>query len=231
MSGLLPPGVTPEDLSDPARAVYDALERAEAAGPALVVIDSLRASLAPGVDESDARMHEVLEPWAEAAGRFGVALLILHHTRLGRAAGGRGVEALRGSTTIGAVARSVLLLTPVPGGGARLECAKSNFGPPPAPLQMAWGPSGLVWQSAVGESATGGSACKVAQYLKERLADGPKKLQELRDGAHALGCGTQVLYEAGQALGVEIRTEGRYRWWSLPPDTDTREPTTGAADQ
>jgi hypothetical protein len=202
--------------------------------PHLVVVDSLSAISARGENTVE-DVREVLGFLASVAREFDVGMLLVHHLRkkgkllagLG-SAGPVGLDELRGSGHIIAMARSVLALSPVrPGaegdrnGPRRLEVIKTNLCRYPEPLGVAFeeGASGkegapvLRYSEHPDPPRPPTQAEECARWLVEVMeqAGGPVKPKEIVRLAKEAGFGQRLLYRARKALeGTVVDTGTKF---------------------
>lgn len=217
-----PGGLGRMQLTDP-EAVASMYNAVRAHNIGLVVIDSLRAALGPGLDENDSRVAAVLTPWAELARDTGTALVIVHHFRKTKETEGSraSVERLRGSGAIAAVARLIVAIDkPAPEGKAvRVSVIKSNLGPLPEPLGMVIGEEGLEFTAEAPAPPRRDSAvARAEEFLRAQLQQRPMCFGELQRLAAERGISKNSLYRARQKMGLVVvpdKRDPRRRLWSL----------------
>lgn len=223
-------------------------EMVYALDPALIVVDSLSSITSTGENAVD-DVRGVLGFLNSVAQIQPCGLLLIHHLRK-RGTGALPGEALtlddfRGSSHIVAMSRSVLGLSRVrvgptvdANGPRRLEVVKTNLGPHPEPLGVAFEPLPprgvrLVYGAPAPEyrelSLTEGCAI----FLERLLAKGPLPPSAVVEAAREAGYSRDVLYRARRTLeGRVVSTAGRQNpdnRWVLVDVTapGSREPTAG----
>jgi len=197
----------------------------------LLIIDSLRSGLPAGVDENDSSIGAILAPWADLARDCGLAILIVHHYgKQKRGEGGAAtLDRLRGSTAIGAAARSVIAIdrpqeeTREEDGRMRLSVVKSNLGPFPQPLGFAIGADGVEWCAAPEpkQDKNAPARGKAREFLEAVLQTKPMCFTDLKALAEEDRISKNSLYAAKRLLRiVEVPDTtdpaGRRKLWSLP---------------
>lgn len=197
----------------------------------LLIIDSFRQSLPPEISDSDSKCGPLLQPWADMARDLNFALLIVHHFSkpLQHAPRASSLHSLRGSGTIGAVARSVLVIDRPQDEPRdedprmRLACAKSNLGPLPEPIGFVVGSAGVEWCEAPEppRDKRAPRRAEAREFLRRELERGAVQSGVLRDRAAAEGIAKDALYRAKEAMRiVDIPDEGdpngRRVLWGLP---------------
>lgn len=190
-------------------------------GARLVVVDSLRTAFSG--DENSSEVVEVLQPWVELAAREQVALVVVHHAR--KLQSGERPEsvdaAVRGSSALSALARSIITLSRVKHGDGemRLQVAKSNFAALPPPLRMRIHSDRCSFRADQVGVAVGSETERAVHVLRELLASGPLSYAEVERRAAQERVARTTLQRAAQVLGVESVVDpqnGRQRRWSLP---------------
>ncbi len=190
-------------------------------GARMLVIDTLRTAFRG--DENSSEVVEVLTPWVELAQREDFALVVVHHYR--KAEAGRresGVDAVRGSSALPALARSIISLQRTAHGDGEIavRVEKSNFAALPDPLLMRLHPDRCCFREdpSAGPGETQTEAAVSA--LRAILSDGPRPVEEVEEIARdRYGVAARTLYRARAILGVASRADSRdarRRWWELP---------------
>jgi hypothetical protein len=197
----------------------------------LLIVDSLRSALPAGVDENSSEVGAILAPWADLARDTGLALLIVHHFGKPNQHDGKSasLDRLRGSTAIGAAARSVLAIdrpqneSRADDPTMRLSCVKSNLAPMPEPIGFAVTASGVTYCEAPAADPDKHAPARAiaAEFLLEVLKDGAKSVGEIVDLAGERSIGKNALYRAKDKLRlVDLTDESdpmrRRKLWGLP---------------
>jgi putative DNA primase/helicase len=205
-------------------------------GVLALVIDPLSSYLGQETNSwRDSDMRRVLDPLAEAAARYGVAIVLVAH--LTKASGNKALYRFQGSIATTAAARFGFLVgkhTTDP--ELRVFAAvKSNLSRIPASLSFRIVPVYLPaiddevgrveWAGAVslsaddllGPAAKTGALERAVEFLLEALALGSVPSNELKATAKARGIGSNSLWEAHTELGVIAKKNGLAEWlWTLP---------------
>jgi hypothetical protein len=209
-------------------------ELAAEAGARLVIIDSLRAGLGGAVDENDSRVAAHLANWSEMARSESVAILCVHHFRKRQAGGAnQALERLRGSSAIGAAARSVIAVQR--GGDATLvQVVKSNLGTLPPPLSFRWADNRLVWSPGVPRVDRRAAYERATDLLRPLLvrapgAAGETELSEILERTRDQ-CSRRALYEARDYLRLEVIQKDGRTYWRLPAENVLGEPEAPGAE-
>lgn len=204
------------DLDDP-EALQTLGERIQAAGPALVVIDTVGMTTARNLCRPE-EARAFFAPVLELARSSRVAFLGLTHLSANKEALGRRIVEK---------ARVVAKMTqPDPEGQPnrrRLWVDKTAVTKPP-PLGITMGTSGNEYDDIPptepdatphrsGRAPTKRDACK--DWLAVRLAT-PRPVQDIRTDAKAKSYSADTLYSAKLALGVDEYTVNGRKWWKLP---------------
>lgn len=196
----------------------------------MIVVDSLRGALTGDENTSDV-LAELL-PWVDLAAEYDIALVVVHHYRKQGADRRRpDLDAVRGSSALVAVARSILALRGlrgVQGEAPRVyvEHLKSNFARPQEPLLMTLSADGPVFVPAAGrplgavEDGSAGSVEAAVRALRHLLGQGPMPASEaVAQAAEMAQCQTRTVQRAAVQLGVQstpLPEDRRQRLWSLP---------------
>lgn len=200
---------TAEDLAD-----LDA--RIGMVKPVLVVIDTVGNATQKNLSrqEDAAAFYAPLQVLAR---RHRCAILALTHLNAGGTFLGRRV--------LEKVRVAVRMARPDPNDKRRaLEVVKSNS-KRPEPLGVTMGDGGNDYDAAPpvtpldepGAAPAAGKA-KAADWLRQRLEEGPAAVTALRDDAEDAGVSTPALYRAKDRLHVEEYLDGNRKWWRLPED-------------
>ena len=227
-------GTSPEepmgglDLDDPAT-LDELMEYIRAAGPALVVIDTVGMVTSRNLCRPE-EARAFFAPIMDLARETGAGFLGLTHLSANKEALGRRIVEK---------ARVVLKMTqPDPEGQAdrrRLWVDKSAVVKPP-PLGITMGHGGNEYDFAPpsepepaprrrGPSPEKLDACKA--WLADRLTPVPARVTDVRTDAEKAGHAVGTLYEAMRALGVEEETLERKKWWRLPGASESPEESSG----
>jgi AAA domain len=188
---------------------------------ALTVFDPLPLFLRPAVFGSHPpATWAALDPLLRATYEAGtVALLVRHRTKLGRAPVlFRGL----GGISLAGAARSALLVTRHPDDPdlRLLVHTKSTFGPPGPTLGFRFADGAVKWEGPVDLSADEVGAEpeavrakrpreRAAEWLKDELANGPRKAAELIAEAKKRGIPEKTLQRARRMLRVQSRQSAR----------------------
>lgn len=211
-------------------------------GVKLVIIDPLMAFLGGTDSLKDQAVRELLSPLARIAEETNAAFLLVRHLTKGGGAN----PVYRGGGSIGIVgaARVGFMVTKHPDDEERrvLSSTKNNLAPPPPSREFSLQDDGsgyarIVWGDECQFSATdllmgesdpeARSALQDAEeFLKQRLANGPRLSKELKEEAHEeFDIADRTLARARKSLGVraydETRTTSNGRkvrefWMELP---------------
>ncbi len=185
--------------------------------PALVVIDSL--SGAHGGDENTAAMRSLMLKLARIARDSQAAILAVHHFRKARGAesNSAALDRLRGSSSIGQVARCVWAIDrPDPGDPRRrLVQVKNNLAPMPEAVGFTIGATGVSFGKAPKPTTQAESA---AEFIRTLLAAAPLGAAEARRQCREVGYGDKTVWNATRILGiVKTRETQTGPWlWCLP---------------
>jgi len=192
-----------------------------AADVGLVVVDPIAALLA-GVDaHRDSEIRSSLQPLADFAERFGVAVLAIAH--LNKRDAERALYRVGGSIGFVGLARSVLLAAVDPEDGRRaIAPLKCNLAAMPAPIEYRIDDEGRFWWGAVSGELTadhllrsvkperyGGAIDKAERFLRDVLADGPLPAKSLELFAAEHDINARTLTRARQKLGVQALKQGK----------------------
>jgi hypothetical protein len=228
------PGFSEESVLLPLRLPLHSVALAQAIRahdrPRLVVLDPLHLLLDEGVHCSPDLQAVLLSRLAEIARETGVAILAVGH--FGKAPARRALLRIRGSLSLVAAARSVLLVTADPQAGDRriVTQVKNAYGPLARPLAFRIASSGggaphVSWEETAGDdwrletgaldlSAEACSAVSEAcEWLSDLLAGGSVSAREVLSAAHAAGVSRKTLFRAKRLLNVASVKEGRVWVW------------------
>lgn len=215
-------------------ALRDAIEAVDAA---LVVVDPLVAYLGAEVNSyRDQDVRAALAGLAELADELGVAVVAVRH--LNKSGGDNPLHRGGGSIGLIAAARSGLLVArdpEEPDGERRiLATTKCNLAPEPPALafrpKVVDGVVAVAWEGETKHAArdlltTSTSEERTAReeaadYLRQRLRDGPAPVEELRRKADDLGVSWRTMRRAKQKVGAKHDSIGfgadKTWWWRLP---------------
>lgn len=208
-------------------------------GARLVVIDPLMAFLNGSVNSyRDQDVRGALRPLAAIAERTGACMLIVRH--LNKASGAQAIYRGGGSIGIIGAARSGLMVAPDPENPREervLALTKSNLGRMSMPAlryrtieadngapHIEWlgvselTPDQLLSQRPNDEERS--QTDEAADILRQELAFGPQRADDVKKHAHAQGISDKPLRNARERLGVLTRRSGfgpgSHVEWSLP---------------
>ncbi|MGD9933424.1 MAG: AAA family ATPase [Dehalococcoidia bacterium] len=188
----------------------------------LLVIDPLSSFMGPGTDSNkDAQVRQVLEALVAVAGRHGTAVLGVVH--LTKDTNRSRLMRTQGSVAFVALARSVLGTSQSKQEAAEfvLTQIKSNLGSKGPSLRFRPGSKGVEWlgeaSNPQGEEAVSSKRLAEARdFLASELADGPRLVDALHQGAKDLGISSSTLKRAKRELGVESHKRKNHWEWELP---------------
>jgi putative DNA primase/helicase len=201
---------------------------AAAADVGLVIVDPLAALLA-GVDaHRDAEIRSSLQPLADFAERFGVAILVIAH--LNKRDAERALYRVGGSIGFVGLARSVLLAAVDPEDGRRaIAPLKCNLAAMPAPIEYRIDEEGRFWWGAASGELTadhllrsvrperyGGARTTAERFLRDVLANGPVPAKDLILFAEDRGINSRTIERARRDLGVRSVKQGKEWVLCLP---------------
>jgi hypothetical protein len=191
-------------------------------------------------------VRELLAPLKELAERHNLAILLVAH--LNKAQGLAAIDRVLASVGFTAAVRAVYMLAPDPDDDKRLLFLPEKASNAPAKmlglsyrLQSADLGGGIVAPRIVWEATEMRSADEVLnpsspdreaperdeaeRWLRERLADGPVPVSELREEASLeVEASWRTIERAARQLGVIGRGEKRARTWELNDKTTKRHP-------
>jgi putative DNA primase/helicase len=191
----------------------------------LVVVDPIAALLA-GVDaHRDSEIRSALQPLADFAETFGVAVLAIAH--LNKRDAERALYRVGGSIGFVGLARSVLLAAIDPEDGRRaIAPLKCNLAAMPPSIEYRIDEEGRFWWGQSSGELTadhllrsvrperyGGARDNAERFLREVLADGPLPAKDLELFAEDRGLNRRTIERARQKLG--IRSIRRGKEWVL----------------
>jgi putative DNA primase/helicase len=225
-----------------------------------IIIDPLSSYLGANTNSwQDSDMRRILDTMAEAAARFGIAVIVVVH--LTKGSGSNSMYRFQGSIATIAAARFGLLVAPHPQDPSLRVMAsnKANLAAKPPSLSfrivarihpelgeeigcIEWvGPSPLTADELLAEPDRRAGAAKLAEdFLLEYLAAGEAPSQEVKEAASKAGIGQHSIWKAKTGLGVIARKDGVAGWfWKLPfeavadrhPSTDSADADRHASDQ
>jgi hypothetical protein len=187
---------------------------ARTAGVGLVIVDPIAALLA-GVDaHRDSEIRSSLQPLADFAESFGVAVLAIAH--LNKREAERALYRVGGSIGFVGLARSVLLAAIDPEDGRRaIAPLKCNLAAMPAPIEYRIDDEGVFWWRPPADDLTadrllrsarpdkdGGALQEAKAFLREVLAEGPRHAVDVEALAEEHQVADATLKRARKALGV-----------------------------
>lgn len=183
----------------------------------LVIVDPIAALLA-GVDaHRDSEIRSSLQPLADFAETCGVAVLAIAH--LNKREAERALYRVGGSIGFVGLARSVLLAAIDPEDGRRaIAPLKCNLAAMPAPIEYRIDDEGRFWWGQASGELTadhllrsvrperyGGARSAAESFLREVLADGPRRANEVDALAEEAGISEATLKRARRALRVQTK--------------------------
>jgi putative DNA primase/helicase len=194
----------------------------------LVIVDPIAALLA-GVDaHRDAEIRSSLQPLADFAERFRVAVLAVAH--LNKREAERALYRVGGSIGFVGLARSVLLAAVDPEDRRRaIAPLKSNLCATPAPIEYRIDEEGRFWWGKPSSELTadhllrsvrpekyGGARQTAESFLREALANGPLPARDVELLAENQGLSARTLTRARCALGIRSVKQGKEWVLCLP---------------
>jgi putative DNA primase/helicase len=194
----------------------------------LVIVDPLAALLA-GIDaHRDAEIRSALQPLADFAERFSIAVLAIAH--LNKKQAEQVLYRVGGSIGFVGLARSVLLAAEDPEDGRRaIASLKCNLAAKPNAVEYRIDTEGRFWWGSSCPDLTadhllrsvraeryGGAREKAERFLNEVLAAGPLPAKDLEAFALDRGINPRTLERARRDLGVCAVRRGKERVLSLP---------------
>lgn len=223
------PVLFPDDLPD-------LEEHVRGANADLVVIDPFMAFLPPKVAAGiDQCVRTALTPLAALAERTGCAVLLVRHLR--KASPGQALRRGQGSMAIIGAARTGLLAGPHPADPTLgvLAVTKTNIarevksvgyrivpGSNELPVVEWTGPVDLTADAIGGKPPAKMPARDRARtWLREQLANGPRRVTELTAAAIVANIPERTLDRAKEAEGVrsqKVQADGRAEWYWYDPD-------------
>lgn len=210
----------------------------------LVIIDPVTSYMGKIDSHRTTDVRAALEPLADFARRFNVAVLAVSHPP--KNAPINALHAITGSLAFVAAARLVFIAIDEPEDDGRqlVLSVKNNLGPLAAGLgyrrvqrfvNKDIVASYIVWDdvpvtitanealAATAENAKNGSAIgKAVEFLRDELADGAMLVTDVKEHAEARGIAARTLDRARQRLGVESVKHGfQGKWmWRLHAKAD-----------
>jgi putative DNA primase/helicase len=183
----------------------------------LVIVDPIAALLA-GVDaHRDAEIRSSLQPLADFAERYGVAVLAIAH--LNKREAERALYRVGGSIGFVGLARSVLLAAVDPEDGRRaIAPLKCNLAAMPAPIEYSIDEEGKFWWRKTADDLTadqllrpvrptkyGGARNEAERFLREVLADGARPAVDVEALAQEAGIAEATLKRARKSIGIQTK--------------------------
>jgi hypothetical protein len=216
-------------LADHLPMLEEAIERER---PRLIVIDPLSAFVPSRNRNDEGEVRDILTPLAKLAERQAVAILGVMHVAKPSSARKTALQSLLGATAFGAVARSVLMVAPIPSAErAVLAVVKSNLARQPAALEWSRAQDGpVVWHGPTTldvEELLGGIPGALRPdprdaaeaFVREFLQDGPVLSRDLIDAAEEAGITQRTLERVKKMVGVVAKKLGS-GWYTMLPDAD-----------
>jgi hypothetical protein len=211
-------------------------------GAALVVIDPMMAFFPPEVSaNSDQCVRAALTPLAALAAATDACVMLVRHLR--KSGGANAIY--RGSGSIGIVGavRTGLMIARHPDDPDLrvLTLCKTNIGPPGRSLgfrlarREATGQTFVDWTGFLDVSADDlfGAGMplraghrtreRAAEWLRQFLAEGPRRAPDVIEGALAAGIPHRTLERVKASMGVKsdaVKCRGQVEWWWRDPEGD-----------
>jgi putative DNA primase/helicase len=213
------------------------VQTAAGRGVVAIVIDPLSSYLGQETNSwRDSDMRRVLDPLAEAAGRSGVAIVLVAH--LTKASGNKALYRFQGSIATTAAARfGFLVAKHTTDPELRVFAAvKSNFSRIPTSLSFRIVPvylpaiddevGKIEWAGAVsltaddllGPQERSRAVDTAKDFLLNYLAAGEAKSNDIKAAAHDHGIGQRSLWDARTELEIINRKDGLGQWFCRLPD-------------
>jgi putative DNA primase/helicase len=198
---------------------------------ALLVIDPITSFMTGSDRNSEGDVRDLLTPLSKMADRTGVAVIAIMHVGKSSDPGRRAVQRLLAATAFGAIARSVLMIAPVPNGeeGRKvLGVVKTNMSAKPDPLEWSRPLDGpIVWHGVSAydpeESVRGAPVAPkemAEEFLREQLKGGSVAATIMMHRAKEEGISLTTLRRAKEEMRVvSEKTPGRKDggwYWRLP---------------
>lgn len=207
--------------------------RVQKVRPTFVIVDTVGNATDRNLSkQEDARAF--YSPLQVLARRYRTTVIaVTHLNTAGKFLGRRVLEKVRAALRMD---------KPDPGDDRRALELYKTFGKKPAPLGLTMGDAGNEYDNAppkapvgfepglptpstnghVGRPATASVAC--ADWLRERLKNGPVRVSELRTEAELKGWAAGTLYPVGKALSVIETLDNGRKWWSLNVSDEDKTP-------
>jgi putative DNA primase/helicase len=187
---------------------------------AMVVVDPIASLLAGTDSHRDTEVRSALQPLADLARLYRVAVLVVMHLR--KAEAERAVYRIGGSIGFVGLARSVLLAGVDPESGRRaITPIKSSLCAPPPPIEYSIDEKGIWRWGDIAKELTAehllraparqrqSEALDEAQaFLEEMLSSGPCPSREVEAEAKKRGISESTLKRARETLGVDSKRVG-----------------------
>jgi len=198
----------------------------------LVVIDPIAALLGDVETHRDADVRAALQPLADLARRYKVAVLCVLHLRKSEAQ--RALYRVGGSIGFVGLARSVLLVARDDENGRRaIVPIKQNLSAPVDPVEFRIDEAGFWWsgtapdlsaehllRSVSTQDSDDSKIIAAVDFLEDKLADGELPALDVEASATQRQISGRTLRRACKEAGVKKRREGfskQGKWyWSLP---------------
>lgn len=208
----------------------------------LVIVDPISAFLGATDSHSNSEVRGVLAPLAELAGRRRVAVVGVSHLNK---SGGEAVTRIMGSLAFTAAARAVFGVTKDQGDPRRrlflpVKCNLSALDTGLAYRLVGGAVPHVEWErlpvnisidQAIGPEVKQRGPSpeqreEAEDFLRETLADGPRRADEVFAEAEAIGITRGTLRRAKEVVGVDLQKDGfQGPWvWSLPGEDGPSEP-------
>lgn len=193
----------------------------------IVFIDPIVAYIGGKVDINRANeTREFTGGLHQMAMRTGAAIIVVHHSRKGQ--DGLDFEKAMGSADFNNSVRSVLYTTVAPDGSRIMRHVKSNYSALGSTLAYDFGDKGFEWTGVFDEAglmvqSRGSKASAIQDWLKERLAAGPKRAIDMENSGQQRGYSHMALVRAkvGVAESYLVHEDNKMSWyWRLLPDKE-----------
>jgi hypothetical protein len=227
---------------DLAEDVQFLMDQANALGAKVIIIDPLSSYVSTKLNMWRTQdMRSILDPLAEAAAKYGIALIAVVHLNK---SGGKAMYRFQDSVANIAAARFAYLVAPHPDNPALrlMACVKTNIAKEPAAMtfeietlyhegaqgdigRVKWiGSSEMTADELVGEKKgpSSGSVEKACSFLATYLAEGGKPSEDIKTAARGHHIGVNALWEAKKAMQIRASKNGLEQWfWELPAHEQT----------
>ena len=207
----------------------------------VVVIDPLMAHIDKKVDShKDQHVRLVTTPLGRIAQETGSAVILVRH--LNKTKGGPAIYRGSGSIGLSGAVRTALIVGRSPDDKSErvLAMAKSNLAAFPPSLRFCFdetstGTARIKWLGECSHDADGlvaepeepgtrSAVDSAADFLREALADGPRKYRDLEQDAKDAGISISAIKRAKTRLGIKAMRVADAWVWPLPEHRETVPP-------